>query len=195
MLLEMAPIPMIGTSRIRSARIFEGLRRWSDKPKSLFPPKQPPAAPHGRPTLRESSGVFVNVATTSPCCGFRVQGKPSSDACSPRRAMLRAGAGAPLALRAPVHSAGPNQNIPTRPTLAPPSHRRFMNTYGATFQNSRPDGDQTCLRYSGLPDLQPTQDLELSTQGSTYDVIIVAFIYQDRWIGAGWNSSRSLTPG
>ncbi len=31
-------------------------------------------------------------------------------------------------------------------------------------------------------------DLELSTGGSSYDVIIVTFIYQGRWIGAGWVS-------
>jgi multiple sugar transport system substrate-binding protein len=31
-------------------------------------------------------------------------------------------------------------------------------------------------------------DLELSTRGSTYDVINVTFIYQNRWIGAGWVS-------
>ena len=45
-------------------------------------------------------------------------------------------------------------------------------------------------------------DRELSTRGSTYDVIIVTFIYQNRWIGAGWvsdldeyTSDANATPG
>ncbi|HVC61368.1 MAG TPA: extracellular solute-binding protein [Acetobacteraceae bacterium] len=37
-----------------------------------------------------------------------------------------------------------------------------------------------------FPVYNQRMDLELSTGGSSYDVIIVTFIYQGRWIGAGW---------
>jgi multiple sugar transport system substrate-binding protein len=39
-----------------------------------------------------------------------------------------------------------------------------------------------------FPIYNQRMDLELSTGGSSYDVIIVTFIYQGRWIGAGWVS-------
>jgi multiple sugar transport system substrate-binding protein len=39
-----------------------------------------------------------------------------------------------------------------------------------------------------FPIYNQRMDLELSTRGSTYDVIKVSFIYQNRWIGAGWVS-------
>jgi multiple sugar transport system substrate-binding protein len=37
-----------------------------------------------------------------------------------------------------------------------------------------------------FPVYNQRMDLELSTQGSAYDVINVTFIYSSRWIGAGW---------
>jgi multiple sugar transport system substrate-binding protein len=39
---------------------------------------------------------------------------------------------------------------------------------------------------SGFPVYNQRADLELSTQGSAYDVLNVTFIYTARWIGAGW---------
>jgi multiple sugar transport system substrate-binding protein len=41
----------------------------------------------------------------------------------------------------------------------------------------------------GFPVYNQRVDLELSTQGSAYDVLNITFIYMSRWIGAGW-----LTP-
>jgi multiple sugar transport system substrate-binding protein len=38
----------------------------------------------------------------------------------------------------------------------------------------------------GFPVYNQRADLELSTQGSAFDVLNVTFIYTSRWIGAGW---------
>ena len=38
----------------------------------------------------------------------------------------------------------------------------------------------------GFPVYNQRVDLELSTQGSAFDVLNVTFIYSSRWIGAGW---------
>jgi multiple sugar transport system substrate-binding protein len=38
----------------------------------------------------------------------------------------------------------------------------------------------------GFPVYNQRVDLELSTQGSAYDVLNITFIYMSRWIGAGW---------
>jgi multiple sugar transport system substrate-binding protein len=38
----------------------------------------------------------------------------------------------------------------------------------------------------GFPVYNQRADLELSTQGSAYDVLNITFIYVSRWIGAGW---------
>jgi multiple sugar transport system substrate-binding protein len=38
----------------------------------------------------------------------------------------------------------------------------------------------------GFPVYNQRADLELSTQGSAFDVLNVTFIYSSRWIGAGW---------
>jgi multiple sugar transport system substrate-binding protein len=38
----------------------------------------------------------------------------------------------------------------------------------------------------GFPIYNQRVDLELSTQGSAYDVLNITFIYTSRWIGAGW---------
>lgn len=52
-----------------------------------------------------------------------------------------------------------------------------------------------------FPVYNQRMDLELSTNGSAYDVIILTFIYQGRWIGAGWitdldeyTANPNLTP-
>src|SRR4029077_10003499 len=60
----------------------------------------------------------------------------------------------------------------------------YLKKYFPEFEDKT--GDKITFDIKDFPVYNQRMDLELSTRGSTYDVINVTFIYQNRWIGAGW---------
>jgi multiple sugar transport system substrate-binding protein len=66
-----------------------------------------------------------------------------------------------------------------------PFHQ-YLKDYFPEFEAAT--GIKLAFDIQAFPIYNQRMDLELSTGGSSYDVIIVTFIYQNRWIGAGWVS-------
>src|SRR5580658_3081728 len=64
-----------------------------------------------------------------------------------------------------------------------PFHQ-YLKDYFPEFEAAT--GISVSFDIQAFPVYNQRMDLELSTGGSSYDVIIVTFIYQNRWIGAGW---------
>ncbi|MDA8051236.1 MAG: extracellular solute-binding protein [Rhodospirillales bacterium] len=64
-----------------------------------------------------------------------------------------------------------------------PFHQ-YLSTYFPEFEKET--GIKVAFDIEAFPIYNQRMDLELSTGGSSYDVIIVTFIYQGKWIGAGW---------
>lgn len=64
-----------------------------------------------------------------------------------------------------------------------PFHQ-YLQNYFPEFEAAT--GIKVSFDIQAFPIYNQRMDLELSTGGSSYDVIIVTFIYQNRWIGAGW---------
>jgi multiple sugar transport system substrate-binding protein len=64
-----------------------------------------------------------------------------------------------------------------------PFHQ-YLKEYFPEFEATT--GIHVDFDVQAFPVYNQRMDLELSTGGSSYDVIIVTFIYQNRWIGAGW---------
>jgi len=62
----------------------------------------------------------------------------------------------------------------------------YLRKYFPEFEDQT--GIKIAFDIQAFPIYNQRMDLELSTRGSTYDVINVTFIYQNRWIGAGWVS-------
>jgi hypothetical protein len=62
----------------------------------------------------------------------------------------------------------------------------YLRGYFPEFEDQT--GIKVAFDIQAFPIYNQRMDLELSTRGSTYDVVIVTFIYQNRWIGAGWVS-------
>ena len=60
----------------------------------------------------------------------------------------------------------------------------YLRNYFPEFEDRT--GIKIDFDIQAFPVYNQRMDLELSTGGSSYDVIIVTFIYQGRWIGAGW---------
>lgn len=60
----------------------------------------------------------------------------------------------------------------------------FLRGYFPEFEEKT--GIKVSFDVQAFPVYNQRMDLELSTGGSAYDVILVTFIYQGRWIGAGW---------
>lgn len=60
----------------------------------------------------------------------------------------------------------------------------YLRDYYPEFEDRT--GIKVEFDIQAFPVYNQRMDLELSTGGSSYDVIIVTFIYQGRWIGAGW---------
>lgn len=108
-----------------------------------------------------------------------------------RRSVLLAGAGAAAALRAPavlgqakakskyagttIRGAGFSMPFP-----------QYLKNYFPEFEAAT--GIKVEFDIQAFPVYNQRMDLELSTGGSAYDVAVLTFIYQDRWIGAGWVS-------
>ena len=66
-----------------------------------------------------------------------------------------------------------------------PFHQ-YLRQYFPEFEAQT--GIKVDFNVQAFPVYNQRMDLELSTRGSTYDVAVLTFIYQDRWIGAGWVS-------
>ncbi|HEX5325959.1 MAG TPA: extracellular solute-binding protein [Acetobacteraceae bacterium] len=64
-----------------------------------------------------------------------------------------------------------------------PFHQ-YLRQYFPEFEDKT--GIKIIFDIQAFPIYNQRMDLELSTGGSSYDVINVTFIYQGRWIGAGW---------
>jgi len=64
-----------------------------------------------------------------------------------------------------------------------PFHQ-YLRQYFPEFEEKT--GIKIVFDVQAFPIYNQRMDLELSTGGSSYDVINVTFIYQGRWIGAGW---------
>jgi multiple sugar transport system substrate-binding protein len=61
---------------------------------------------------------------------------------------------------------------------------KWLADYLPEFENLT--GAKVNYDTPGFPIYNQRVDLELSTQGSAYDVLNITFIYTSRWIGAGW---------
>lgn len=82
----------------------------------------------------------------------------------------------------------------------------FQHAYSNVLKDLLPDleektGMKANFQTPAFPVYNQRADLELSTQGSAWDVLNVTFIYSGRWIGSGWFSSleefvrdRNATP-
>jgi multiple sugar transport system substrate-binding protein len=66
-------------------------------------------------------------------------------------------------------------------------YTRWLPEYLPEFEERT--GARVNYESPAFPIYNQRADLELSTQGSSYDVLNVTFVYSSRWIGAGW-----LTP-
>jgi len=104
-----------------------------------------------------------------------------------RRTLLLATGGAVVTLRAPV-VLGQAKSKYAGTTLkgaafSLPFHE-YLRKYFPEFEDKT--GIKIAFDIQAFPIYNQRMDLELSTRGSTYDVINVTFIYQNRWIGAGW---------
>ena len=60
----------------------------------------------------------------------------------------------------------------------------YLKTYFPEFEEKT--GIRVVFDIQAFPVYNQRMDLELSTRGSTYDVVNVTFIYTGRWIGSGW---------
>ncbi len=104
--------------------------------------------------------------------------------------MLQAAAGTTVALYAPaVLGKARSQYAGTTirgGAFSLPFHQ-YLKSYFPEFEEKT--GIKVSFDIQAFPVYNQRMDLELSTGGSAYDVIIVTFIYQNRWIGAGWVSN------
>src|ERR1700683_3943995 len=73
-----------------------------------------------------------------------------------------------------------------RAAFSLPFHQ-YLKDYFPEFETAT--GISVSFDIQAFPVYNQRMDLELSTGGSSYDVVIVTFIYQNRWIGAGWVSN------
>ncbi|HEX3885590.1 MAG TPA: extracellular solute-binding protein [Stellaceae bacterium] len=103
-----------------------------------------------------------------------------------RTALLTAAAGA-IALRAPAvlgQAKSKYAGTTIRGAAFSLPFHEYLRTYFPEFEEKT--GIKVQFDIQAFPVYNQRMDLELSTHGSTYDVINVTFIYQGRWIGAGW---------
>ncbi len=104
-----------------------------------------------------------------------------------RRSVLAGAAAGTVALRAPaVLGQAKSKYAGTTihgAAFSLPFHA-YMKNYLPEFEEKT--GIKIVFDVQAFPVYNQRMDLELSTGGSAYDVINVTFIYQGRWIGAGW---------
>lgn len=111
-----------------------------------------------------------------------------------RRQMLRAGAGSlfiPFTLasgKAPAQGGKkPFDGVTLNVSCWSATYPKLIADYLPEFTDKT--GIKVNYDTPGFPVYNQRADLELSTKGSSLDVLNVTFIYTSRWIGAGW-----LTP-
>jgi multiple sugar transport system substrate-binding protein len=106
-----------------------------------------------------------------------------------RRAAVLGGAGAAILLRAPAvlgQAKSKFSGATIRGAAFSLPFHEYLRKYFPEFEDRT--GIKIAFDIQAFPVYNQRMDLELSTRGSTYDVINVTFIYQNRWIGAGWVS-------
>jgi multiple sugar transport system substrate-binding protein len=106
-----------------------------------------------------------------------------------RRTVLAAGAAGTILVQAPtllgqVKSKFSGTTI-RGAAFSLPFHE-YLRRYFSEFEDQT--GIKIAFDIQAFPVYNQHMDLELPTRGGTYDVINVTFIYQNRWIGAGWVS-------
>jgi multiple sugar transport system substrate-binding protein len=97
---------------------------------------------------------------------------------------IAAGAGL---LRAPAvigQTKGPYAGTTIRGSAFSLPFHGFLRNYFPEFEEKT--GIKIIFDVQAFPIYNQRTDLELSTHGSTYDVINVTYAYTGRWIGAGW---------
>lgn len=121
--------------------------------------------------------------------GWEVSTMPKVKSRLSRRTLFRAGAGAVVALRAPAvlgQAKSRYAGTTVRGAAFSLPFHEYLRNYFPEFEDKT--GINVAFDIQAFPVYNQRMDLELSTRGSTYDVINVTFIYQNRWIGAGWVS-------
>ena len=106
-----------------------------------------------------------------------------------RRTMLATAAGGAMALHAPAvlgQAKSKYAGTTIRGAAFSLPFHQYLRQYFPEFEDKT--GIKIEFDIQAFPIYNQRMDLELSTGGSSYDVIIVTFIYQGRWIGAGWVS-------
>ena len=106
-----------------------------------------------------------------------------------RRQLLRAGAAATGALllpgRAPAQGgAKPLSGTTLNVACWSSPYAKLLTDYVPQFEEAT--GAKVNYETPSFPIYNQRIDVELSTGGSSYDVLNVTFIYIGRWIGAGW---------
>ena len=121
----------------------------------------------------------------------------------PRRSLLKATALAGAAmLPAPAllgQTKSPFAGTTIRGSAFSLPFHTFLRNYFPEFEEKT--GIKVVFDVQAFPVYNQRTDLELSTKGSTYDVINVTYSYTGRWIGAGWmtdldefTSDKNATP-
>jgi multiple sugar transport system substrate-binding protein len=106
-----------------------------------------------------------------------------------RRALFLGAAGAVMASRPPVvlgQAKSKYAGVELHGAAFSLPFHEYLRKYFPEFEDKT--GIKIAFDIQAFPVYNQRMDLELSTRGSTYDVINVTFIYQNRWIGAGWVS-------
>src|SRR5438067_11443390 len=106
-----------------------------------------------------------------------------------RRTLFLGSAGAAALLRAPAvlgQAKSKYAGTTIRGAAFSLPFHEYLRKYFPEFEERT--GIKIAFDIQAFPVYNQRMDLELSTRGSTYDVINVTFIYQNRWIGAGWVS-------
>ena len=108
-----------------------------------------------------------------------------------RRAILRGGAGAASlaagVLPAPgllAQGKSPYAGTTINASCFQTTYFEYLKNYFPQFEDKT--GIKVAFTMQAFPVYNQRTDLELSTKGSSLDVINVTFIYSGRWIGAGW---------
>jgi multiple sugar transport system substrate-binding protein len=108
-----------------------------------------------------------------------------------RRAILRGGAGAASlaagVLPAPgllAQAKSPYAGTTINASCFQTTYFEYLKNYFPQFEEKT--GIKVAFTMQAFPVYNQRTDLELSTKGSSLDVINVTFIYSGRWIGAGW---------
>jgi multiple sugar transport system substrate-binding protein len=90
----------------------------------------------------------------------------------------------PLRAPAQVGRAKPFDGTTLNVAFYSAPYPKWLAEYVPDFEQST--GIKVSYETSAFPVYNQRMDLELSTKGSSYDVLNITFIYTSRWIGAGW---------